>query len=315
MQLLKQLLLLATVVVVLAQAKCGTISNTTSGPKCGGKCGAKKCGVTCGAKSTPAPKCGGKCGAKTCGPKGQLKPPAPPSSFAGCKFDEKTSKSVELSGYVVDTLCYENFLVKQEAFNGAPGTAPDKVYLRDNLPQHTRACLLVDYCAKTGYTLVHKVKDYNNKLGTLEAGAGARAMFKFLASARGGPKCGGKCGANKCGVTCGPKKSGAKCGANTCGAKCGNKCGAKCGANTCGAKCGSKCGANTCIVTLWGGAKGKCAEGNGKYDMAGFESKHPGGADAITRNCGKDVENWLKTPYSGHPGYQSALLGGKDLQG
>jgi len=69
--------------------------------------------------------------------------------------------------------------------NGAPGSSPDKVYLRTSMPKHTRACLMVDYCAITGYTLVQESNSsWNNFIGTLEAGVGAEAMFHFLAHTR-----------------------------------------------------------------------------------------------------------------------------------
>ena len=35
--------------------------------------------------------------------------------------------------------------------------------------------------------------------------------------------------------------------------------------------------------------------GNGVFDMTGFAAAHPGGDNAITRNCGKQVSNWAAT--------------------
>ena len=35
--------------------------------------------------------------------------------------------------------------------------------------------------------------------------------------------------------------------------------------------------------------------GNGVFDMGQFVDQHPGGASAITRNCGKQVFNWAAT--------------------
>ena len=42
--------------------------------------------------------------------------------------------------------------------------------------------------------------------------------------------------------------------------------------------------------------------GNGVFDLLGFAASHPGGADAITRNCGKQVSNWAATS-AGHESF------------
>ena len=82
---------------------------------------------------------------KNCGVKKQTKPFPRPGQLSGCQFDAKTSKSFKLSGYVVDNLCYDHYILK-------PGTAPDNVYLRTSLPQHTRAGVLFNFCAQSGHT-------------------------------------------------------------------------------------------------------------------------------------------------------------------
>jgi len=53
-------------------------------------------------------------------------------------------------------LCYDNFVVEQKNFNGAPGLAPDKVHVRSEAHLHTRSCLVVNYCAKTGFYLISR---------------------------------------------------------------------------------------------------------------------------------------------------------------
>ena len=55
-----------------------------------------------------------------------------------------------------DGLCYDNFVVEQKNFNGAPGLAPDKVHVRSEAHLHTRSCLVVNYCAKTGFYLISR---------------------------------------------------------------------------------------------------------------------------------------------------------------
>ena len=82
---------------------------------------------------------------KNCGVKKQAKSFPRPGQLSGCQFDAKTSKSFNLSGYVVDNLCYDHYILK-------PGTAPDNVYLRTSLPQHTRAGVLFNFCAQSGHT-------------------------------------------------------------------------------------------------------------------------------------------------------------------
>ncbi|CAE7251601.1 unnamed protein product [Symbiodinium natans] len=59
----------------------------------------------------------------------------------------------------MDGLCYNNFVVEQKNFNGAPGWAPDKVHVRSEAHLHTRACLVVDYCATTGFYLLQHSGD------------------------------------------------------------------------------------------------------------------------------------------------------------
>lgn len=92
---------------------------------------------------------------------GGTKQAVAPASFGGCTLNEATAKPVVLTGFIADTLCHHMFIAQQKDVNcvtyACPGTAPDGVYLRTSMPQHTRACLTVDYCAETGYTLVHNV--------------------------------------------------------------------------------------------------------------------------------------------------------------
>ncbi|CAJ1343610.1 unnamed protein product [Effrenium voratum] len=77
-----------------------------------------------------------------------------PASFTGCTFDESTAAATSVVGVLMDGLCYTNFVVEQKNFNGAPGLAPDKVHVRSEAHLHTRACLVVSYCAKTGFYLL-----------------------------------------------------------------------------------------------------------------------------------------------------------------
>jgi len=116
--------------------------------------------------------------------------PKPPASFGGCTFDTTTARNATLTGYVLDNLCYDNFIVKQEDSNGAAGASPDHVYVRTSMPQHTLACLTVSYCAATGYVLLRNTSPvgatpHYKLLARLEAGGGgAGVVFEFLSSAR-----------------------------------------------------------------------------------------------------------------------------------
>ena len=42
--------------------------------------------------------------------------------------------------------------------------------------------------------------------------------------------------------------------------------------------------------------------GNGVFDLEQFAATHPGGANAIRRNCGKTVTNWA-TKSAGHQNF------------
>ena len=50
-----------------------------------------------------------------------------PATFSGCTFDESTAAAASVTGVLMDGLCYDNFVVDQKNYNGAPGLAPDKV--------------------------------------------------------------------------------------------------------------------------------------------------------------------------------------------
>ena len=46
-----------------------------------------------------------------------------------------------------------------------------------------------------------------------------------------------------------------------------------------------------CFVAIWDGAVGSST--GAVYDLSGFGASHPGGANAIERNCGGEVSDWL----------------------
>ncbi|CAJ1442810.1 unnamed protein product [Effrenium voratum] len=108
-----------------------------------------------------------------------------PASFTGCTFDESTAAATSVVGVLMDGLCYTNFVVEQKNFNGAPGLAPDKVHVRSEAHLHTRACLVVSYCAKTGFYLLTRpssTADY--AFAAQMDSSSAEKVFDFLIEAR-----------------------------------------------------------------------------------------------------------------------------------
>jgi len=112
-----------------------------------------------------------------------------PAAFEGCTFDESSGVEATVEGIIMDGLCHNNFIVNQFAFNGAPGLAPDKVYVRTMADLHTRACLIVKYCSKTGYYLVAKPSGEVNyaKVGRFDS-MSAEWVWDWLIAARH-PEC------------------------------------------------------------------------------------------------------------------------------
>jgi len=109
-----------------------------------------------------------------------------PASFSGCTFDSSSASSATVTGVLMDGLCYDNFVVEQKNYNGAPGLAPDKVHVRSEAHLHTRSCLVVNYCATTGFYLISRASstaDYAF-LAQMEAGSSAEMVFDFLIEAR-----------------------------------------------------------------------------------------------------------------------------------
>ncbi|CAJ1398031.1 unnamed protein product [Effrenium voratum] len=108
-----------------------------------------------------------------------------PTSFTGCTFDESTAAATSAVGLLMDGLCYNNFVVEQKNFNGAPGLAPDKVHVRSEAHLHTRACLVVSYCAKTGFYLVTRPSSSADYAFEAQMdSASAEKVFDFLIEAR-----------------------------------------------------------------------------------------------------------------------------------
>jgi len=137
--------------------------------------------------ATQQPKCvNGFAGDATCDAPYDPAAVARPDTVDGCEFDENSAQSATVEGFLVDGLCYNNFIVEQKDFNGAPGLAPDGVHLRTSMPFHTRACLLVKYCAKTGFYLVDKGSDDTYGLvARFEIGEnGGEKVFDYVKSAR-----------------------------------------------------------------------------------------------------------------------------------
>ena len=111
-----------------------------------------------------------------------------PSTFAGCTFDSSNASEASVTGVLMDGLCYDNFVVQQKNINGAPGLAPDKVHVRSEAHLHTRACLVVDYCARTGFYLLQHSGEpealTHTKLARMEAGSGAEQVYDWMVEAR-----------------------------------------------------------------------------------------------------------------------------------
>ncbi|CAK9027626.1 unnamed protein product [Durusdinium trenchii] len=107
-----------------------------------------------------------------------------PSNFQGCTFDATTAVDATVTGVLMDGLCYRNFVVEQKNFNGQPGWAPDKVHVRSEAHLHTRACLVVNYCAKTGFYLLRPTTGDYAYEAQMEEGTSAEKVFDFLIEAR-----------------------------------------------------------------------------------------------------------------------------------
>lgn len=108
-----------------------------------------------------------------------------PSTFQGCSFDASSGVEAEVTGVLMDGLCYQNFVVDQKNYNGGAGLAPDKVHVRSEAHLHTRACLVVSYCAKTGFYLLQRpssTADYSYA-AQMDSQA-AEKVFDFLIDAR-----------------------------------------------------------------------------------------------------------------------------------
>lgn len=108
-----------------------------------------------------------------------------PGSFQGCTLDASSAVEATVTGVLMDGLCYDNFVVEQKNINGAPGLAPDKVHVRSEAHLHTRSCLVVSYCAKTGFYLLQRpssTADYAYA-AQMDSDA-AEKVFDFLVDAR-----------------------------------------------------------------------------------------------------------------------------------
>lgn len=108
-----------------------------------------------------------------------------PASFQGCTLDASSAVEATVTGVLMDGLCYDNFVVEQKNYNGAPGLAPDKVHVRSEAHLHTRSCLVVSYCAKTGFYLLQRsssTADYAYA-AQMDSDA-AEKVFDFLVEAR-----------------------------------------------------------------------------------------------------------------------------------
>lgn len=106
-------------------------------------------------------------------------------TFQGCTFEESTAMQVTVSGFIMDGTCYNNFIVEQKNFNGAPGLTPDQVYVRTESELHTRACLLVSYCSSSGFHLVERAAAGSayEQVVALDA-ASTALIFDWLVTAR-----------------------------------------------------------------------------------------------------------------------------------
>ena len=108
-----------------------------------------------------------------------------PRSFQGCTFDDSTGAEATVTGVLMDGLCYDNFVVDQKNFNGAPGLAPDKVHVRSEAHFHTRACLVVSYCATTGFYLLDRPSSSADYTYAAQMDSeSAEKVFDFLIDAR-----------------------------------------------------------------------------------------------------------------------------------
>ena len=108
-----------------------------------------------------------------------------PRSFAGCTFNENTGVEATVTGVLMDGLCYDNFVVEQKNYNGAPGLAPDKVHVRSEAHLHTRACLVVSYCATTGFYLLDRPSSSTDYTYAAQMDSeSAEKVFDFLIDAR-----------------------------------------------------------------------------------------------------------------------------------
>ena len=94
-----------------------------------------------------------------------------PPSHEGCTLDPESANQVTLTGYLLDNLCVDNFLIGGQDSNGGVGYAPDKTDIRNFVEEHTRGCLLLPNCAATGYSLIVKDPNYA-RLAMFEGGNG-----------------------------------------------------------------------------------------------------------------------------------------------
>jgi len=107
-----------------------------------------------------------------------------PSSFDGCSFTAAGATSVTRTGFLLDRLCYQNFVMQQLDYNGAPGFTPDQIHVKTELEFHTRSCLLVNYCARTGFSLLVKNGGNYELSAHIESGENsAGKVYDWLKSA------------------------------------------------------------------------------------------------------------------------------------
>jgi len=108
-------------------------------------------------------------------------------ALQGCTYKAHAdNKQVTHSGvWLLDRLCYNNFITKQVAGNGGAGWAPDKSRPISEVEFHTRGCILIDYCVGMGFTLLSKDAVTNEyKLDVvIEAGdKGAQVAYDWLSA-------------------------------------------------------------------------------------------------------------------------------------
>jgi hypothetical protein len=113
------------------------------------------------------------------------------ASKAPCQFDRDSAQVKELTGYILDRQCQEQFVTGfPDASPPVPHRpfAPDNIALNTSTQLHTRGCLLVSYCSSKGFTLVTR----NNttqayELATRFDQVASQNVYNYLACARGTP--------------------------------------------------------------------------------------------------------------------------------